>query len=46
MKQEIYDMKKKKNDFMKSQDSLKFDINNKFNNISNKLVTRFYRKFG
>ena len=30
---------------MKSQDSLKFDINNKFNNISNKLVTRFY-KFG
>ena len=36
MKQEIYDMK---NDFMKSLDSLKVDINDKFNNINDKLVT-------
>ena len=36
MKQEIYDMK---NDFMKSLDSLKLDINDKFNNINDKLVT-------
>ena len=36
MKQEIPDMK---NDFMKSLDSLKLDINNKFNNINDKLVT-------
>ena len=28
-----------KNDFMKSLDSLKLDINNNFNNINNKLVT-------
>ena len=31
---------------MKSQGSLKLDIKNKFNNINQKLVTRFYRKFG
>ena len=36
MKQEISD---KKNDFMKSLDSLKFDINNKFNSINDKLET-------
>ena len=36
MKQEISDMK---NDFMKSLESLKLDINNKFNNINEKLVT-------
>ena len=28
-----------KNDFMKSLDSLKLDINDNFNNINNKLVT-------
>ena len=38
MKQEISDMK---NDFMKSFDSLKPDILDKFNNINNKLVIRF-----
>ena len=38
MKQEISDMK---NDFMKSLDSLKLDINDKFNNINDKLVARF-----
>ena len=36
MKQEISDMK---NDFMKSLDSLTLDIKDKFNNISDKLVT-------
>ena len=36
MKQEISDMK---NDFMKSSDSLKLDINDKFININDKLVT-------
>ena len=36
MKQEILDMK---NDFMKSLDSLKLDVNDKFNNINDKLVT-------
>ena len=36
MKQEISDMK---NDFVKSLDSLKLDINDKFNNINDKLVT-------
>ena len=36
MKQEISD---KKNDVMKSLDSLKFDINNKFNSINDKLET-------
>ena len=36
MKQEISDMK---NNFMKSSDSLKLDINDKFNNINDKLVT-------
>ena len=35
MKQEICDMK---NDFMKSLGSLKLDINDKFNNINDKLV--------
>ena len=34
MKQEISAMK---NDFMKSLDSLKLDINDKFNNINDKL---------
>ena len=34
MKQDISDMK---NDFMKSLDSLKLDINDKFNNINDKL---------
>ena len=38
MKQEIPDMK---NGFMKSLDSLKLYINDKFNNINDKLVTRF-----
>ena len=36
MKQEICDMR---NDFMKSSDSLKLDINDKLNNINGKLVT-------
>ena len=36
MKQEISDMK---DDFMKSLDSLKLDINDKFNNIKDELVT-------
>ena len=36
MKQEISDMK---NDFMKSLESFKLDINNKCNNINEKLVT-------
>ena len=36
MKQEISDME---NDFMESLDSLKLDINNKFDNINDKLVT-------
>ena len=36
MKQEISDMK---NNFTKSLDSLKLDINDKFNNINDKLVT-------
>ena len=36
MQQEISDMK---NDLVKSLDSLKHDIKNKFNNINDKLVT-------
>ena len=36
MKQEISDMK---DDFMESLDSLKLDINDKFDNINDKLVT-------
>ena len=36
MKQEISDMK---NDFMKSLESFKLDINDKCNNINEKLVT-------
>ena len=36
MKQEISDLK---NSSMKSLDSLKLDINDKFNNINDKLVT-------
>ena len=36
IKQEISDIK---NDFTKSLDSLELDINDKFNNISDKLVT-------
>ena len=36
MKQEVCDIK---NDLLKSLDSLKFDINNKFNNINDQLVT-------
>ena len=36
MKQEISDMK---NDLMKLLDSLKLDINDKFKNINDKLVT-------
>ena len=36
MKQEISDMK---NDFMKSLDSLKLDINDMFNNMNDKIVT-------
>ena len=36
MKQEISDMK---NDFMKSLDSLKLDIMDKFNTINDKLMT-------